>query len=219
MAESKVIEATEPRRPPFARRLNPDGNMRLTAAVGLVLIVLALAELATLVLGLQTYLRLHVIIGLVLLPPVVLKLLTTGWRFARYYLRNDAYRVKGPPQILMRLLAPLLVLFTVLLFGSGVALGLVHGEALRVARRIHGPAASAWTVTLGLHVLVYFTRALRAVEGDLRTRTRRDVGGASRRALVLLVALVLGLTVGLATLPVQHDWLHLSSRHHNHHDH
>ncbi|HEX3807059.1 MAG TPA: hypothetical protein VHV52_09800, partial [Gaiellaceae bacterium] len=70
------------------RRFNPDGNERLTAAVGLVLIVLTLVELATLLFGLQTYLHLHVFIGLVLLPPVALKLASTGWRFARYYRRN-----------------------------------------------------------------------------------------------------------------------------------
>lgn len=214
MGEPDFVEASKPRRPPFARRLNPDGNERLTAAVGLILIVLAVAELGTLLLGLQTYLHAHVFIGLVLLPPIVLKLATTGWRFARYYVRTEAYRVKGPPQIVMRLLAPLLVLFTVLLFGSGVAIGVVHGEALQIARRIHGPAAFLWTVTLGIHVLVYTPRALRAAVGDLRTRTRRRVRGAGIRVTIVAAGIVAGVAVGLATLPVQHDWLHLQSHHH-----
>jgi len=39
----------------------------------------------------------------------VLKLATTGWRFARYYLRSEPYRLLGPPRIVLRLLAPLLV--------------------------------------------------------------------------------------------------------------
>jgi len=199
-------------------RADPDGNERLTAALGLVLVVLTLVELATLVLGLQHTLRWHVVIGLVLLPPIAVKLASTGWRFARYYLRNEAYREKGAPQIVMRVLAPALVLFTGLLFGSGIALGLVHGQALDVARRIHGPAAFLWTVTLGLHVLVYLPRALRAVGGDLRARTRLSVANARLRTLVVVATIVGGLIVGAATWPVQHDWLHLPGRHDEHHN-
>jgi len=216
MAEHSIVEATEPRRPPFARRFNPDGNERLTAAVGLILVVLAVVELATLVLGLETTLHLHVLVGLVLLPPIAVKLASTGWRFVRYYTRNPSYRGRGAPQILMRLLAPLLVLFTVLLFGSGVAIGLVHGQALQVARRIHGPAAFLWTVTLGVHVLAYGVRALRVAAGDIGARTRRQVEGASVRVTIVVATLVAGLIVGLGTLPVQHDWLRLSHDHHEH---
>lgn len=194
------------------RRFNPDGNERLTATVGVTLIVLTIVELATLLFGLQTFLQLHVFVGLVLLPPIALKLMSTGWRFARYYTRNEQYRLKGAPQMLMRVLAPLLVAFTVLLFGSGVAIGLVHGQALSVARRIHGPAAFAWTVLLGVHVLVYGARALRAAGADLQRRTRRAVGGAGVRTYLVLAALLCGIAVGLATLPVEHDWLHLPSQ-------
>ena len=62
--------------------LNPDGNERLTAGVGLVLLVLAIVEVATVVFGLHSHLSLHVFVGLVLIPPVLLKLASTGWRFS-----------------------------------------------------------------------------------------------------------------------------------------
>lgn len=156
------MPADRPRLQAARRRFNPDGNERLTAAVGLVLLVLTGVELLTLLLGLQHFLSWHVFVGLALLPPIALKLASTGWRFARYYTRNPDYRLKGAPQIAMRLLAPLLVAFTILLFGSGVAMGLVHGRALAIARRLHGPSAFLWTVLLGLHVLVYLGRAVRA---------------------------------------------------------
>src|SRR6201999_1315867 len=100
-----------------------------------------LIEIAPLLLGLHSFLSAHVFVGLVLLPPVAVKLATTGWRFARYYTLNPAYREKGAPQILMRLLAPILVLATVALFGSGIAMGVTHGEALRIARQVHGPSS------------------------------------------------------------------------------
>lgn len=195
-------------------RFNPDGNERLTASVGLMLIVLGLAEIATLLIGLQATLSWHVAIGLLLLPPVALKLASTGWRFARYYTRNPAYRTKGPPQILMRLvLAPLLVACTIVLFGSGVAMGFLHGEALHLARRVHGPASVGWMVLVGAHILVYLRRALRCTTADVGRVTRSAVQGAGLRGLVLAVTLTSGLVLAAATIPVQHPWLHLPSKH------
>jgi hypothetical protein len=78
---SKTLSVMDNRR----GRLNPDGNERLTAATGIVLLVLTIIELATILFGLHQFLSLHVFVGLVLLPPVLLKLASTGWRFSRYY--------------------------------------------------------------------------------------------------------------------------------------
>jgi hypothetical protein len=214
MRNPTLIEALKPRTPRFGRRFNPDGNERLTAVIGLILVVLSAIEIFTLLLGLQSTLHLHVFVGPVLLPPIAVKLASTGWRFARYYARNEAYRLKGAPQIFMRLLAPLLVVSTVMLFGSGVALG-VPGEARNVASRLHGPAAVVWMVTLGLHVLVYTSRALHAAGSELRAHTRKQVAGAKLRAAVVAAALAGGAFVGLAILPLQHDWLHQHGRHHH----
>ena len=117
--------------------MNPDGNKRLTAAVGVLLLAPVLVEGATLLLGVHTFMSWHVFVGLALIPLVVMKLATTGWRFVRYYTRSRALCGGGPPQAAMRLLAPLLVVATGVLFGSGVAMGLLHGHALDVHR--HGP--------------------------------------------------------------------------------
>jgi hypothetical protein len=179
----------------------------------LTLIVLAGVEYLTLLLGLQRFLSWHVFVGFVLLPPIALKLSSTGWRFLRYYTRTEAYRLKGAPQTLMRLLAPLLVAATLLLFGSGVAMGLVHGSALSLARRIHGPAAFLWTVTLGAHVLVYLPRALRAARADVVPTTRRATVGSVARLVALGAALAAGAVLAVATIPAETHWLHLPSRH------
>jgi hypothetical protein len=197
----------------LVERFNPDGNERLTAIAGLALLVLSGVEYLTLLLGLQHFLSWHVFVGFVLLPPIALKLASTGWRFMRYYTRNADYRGKGAPQILMRLLAPLLVAFTILLFGSGVAMGLVHGHALALARRLHGPAAFGWTVLVGAHVLAYLRRALWSAREDVVPRTRRAVVGAAGRVLALGTAVAAGVVLGMATLPAQHHWLHLPPKH------
>ena len=183
-------------------RFGPDGNARLTAGVGLTLLVLSGLELLTLLLGLQRFLSWHVFIGIVLIPPIALKLVATGWRFLRYYTRDAEYVRRGPPMILMRLLAPILVAATVLLFGSGIAMGFTHGGTLALARSVHGPASVVWSIALGIHVLAYL---LRAVE---------HVGRRVRSAVYPAAALVVGAVVAVASLPAMHDWTRL---HHDHH--
>jgi hypothetical protein len=200
------------------RRFNPDGNERLTSSTGLVLIVLALAEIATLLIGLGSTLSWHVAIGLALIPPVALKLASTGWRFARYYTRNADYRERGAPQIVMRMLAPLLVAATIALFGSGVAMGVLHGRALQLARRVHGPASVIWLILVGLHVLVYLRHALRSAAADVDPTTRTEAAGARLRGGVVGAAVAAGLILAVATLPDQHPWLHLHSGHRERHD-
>lgn len=195
-------------------RLNPDGNERLTAAIGLLLIVPALVEIATVVLGLHQYLSLHVFVGLVLIPPILLKLASTGWRFTRYYTGSAAYVVKGAPQIVMRLLAPLLVAATVILFGSGVAMGFLHGGALQIARRLHGPSSVAWMILIGLHVLVYAQRALRSTSEDLVASTRKAARGAWYRTALVGAAIGAGVVLAVALVPAQHRWLNLHGDHH-----
>ncbi len=195
------------------RRLNPAGNERLTAAVGLLLLVPILVEVVTILLGVHTFMSVHVFVGLALIPLVLLKLGSTAWRFARYYARSGPYVALGPPQIAMRLLAPLFVAATVVLFGSGVAMGVVHGEALDVARRLHGPASVVWLVLLGLHVLVYFTRAVRRTAEDAVPEQRNRARGAAVRVYVLAAAAVSGIAIAATAVPAQHRWIDLRRDH------
>lgn len=181
--------------------------------MGLVLIVLTAIELATLLLGLHQFLSWHVFVGFVLLPPLALKLASTGWRFARYYTRNPDYRLKGAPQLLMRAIAPLLVALTVILFGSGVVMGLTHGHTQQIARRLHGPASVGWLILLGLHVLVYLGRALRSARADVEPATRPEAEGARFRFSLVAAALVAGVALGVGTLSIQGHWLHLPAKH------
>jgi hypothetical protein len=195
--------------------VNPVGNERLTGAVGLLVIAPILVEIATVLLGVHTFMSWHVFVGLALIPAVLLKLATTGWRFGRYYSRSRDYVAHGPPQMAMRLLAPLLVVATVVLFGSGVAMGLLHGHALEIARRLHGPASVIWLLLLGLHVLVYLGRALRSTADDVLPADRTPVRGKTSRLYALATAVVCGLVLGGALVPAQHRWVNIR---HDHHD-
>jgi len=190
----------------------PDGNERLTATVGLVLVGLLGVEAAT-TLSLHDFLAVHVFLGLVLLPVVALKLASTGWRFVRYYTQNAEYRLRGPPRLLLRALAPLLVASTVVLFGTGVAF-LVVGRGGGLLLTAHAASFVVWGVLVGLHTLAYLRRMARDGLSDWRPRTFR-VAGASLRRFVVLAALAGGVVVGIATYSVQSGWL-AHRRHHPH---
>jgi hypothetical protein len=195
-----------------ARQAGPRGNERLTASTGLILFVLLTVEAAT-TLALRSYLPEHIFLGLLLLPPVGLKLASTGWRFMRYYAHDKPYRLEGPPRPLLRLLAPLLVASTFTLFGSGVAL-LIAGHGGGLMLTVHAVSFAVWGVVLIVHVLAYAVRTLRIGPADWRPGAEHIVAGVRSRRAALAGALLAGVVLALATYPEQQTWLrHRGHRH------
>ena len=86
----------------------PDGNEQLTAATGVVLIIL-LAVLGITIIRIGQLIWLHLFLGLLLIGPVALKMGSTGYRFVLYYVKDASYRRKGPPETWLRLIAPIVV--------------------------------------------------------------------------------------------------------------
>jgi hypothetical protein len=168
-----------------------DSNEQLTATVATVLLVLLTLVAAT-ALNLHQYLKVHVFVGMLVLPVVVLKLATTGWRFASYYRGAEEYVRRGPPPLLLRfLIAPVVVASTFFLFGSGVALvalGRRHGPLVG----LHAASSAVWLVSMGLHVL---TRL-----GGLPDAWRR-LPGRGVRIGVVAATLAAGVVLAVATLP------------------
>jgi hypothetical protein len=188
-----------------ARAWGPPGNERLTTSIGLVLVVLLGIETLT-TLALHSYLPEHIFLGLLLIPPVALKLASTGWRFCRYYTNSKPYRLEGPPRLLLRLLAPVLVLSTLTLFGSGVALIIVgHGGGPLL--QLHAVSFAVWGVLIAIHILAYLTRVLRVGLADWRRRPAPSVAGDRSRRAALLGALLAGVILALATYSAQDAWL------------
>jgi hypothetical protein len=179
------------------------GNERLTEALGVVLLVL-LALMALTALDLRAYVNVHMFLGLALLPAVSLKLASTSWRAARYYTGSAAYRSLGPPQIVLRLLAPLLVAATITLFGSGVAF-LVTDRGRGLILTVHAASFVVWGATIALHVLAYLPRVLR--DGFADWQRRRPLAGARARRLLVVGCVLAGLAVASATYPLQNSWL------------
>jgi len=187
----------------------PEGNERLTAATGAVLFLLLAAEGVT-ILFIRPLLSTHVFIGMLLIPPVALKTASAGWRFFRYYAGDRAYRVKGPPILPLRLLAPLVVASTVVLFATGVAL-LVVGPGRGFVLGLHKASFVVWLVATGIHVLAYVWRIPALATSDWRRRDPERVGGSFLRRTLVAGALVAGVILALLTVRYAQPWIHWSA--------
>ena len=182
----------------------PQGNRNLTALLGALLLAGIVAELATLFLGLQQTLAVHIVIGVALIPVVLLKLASTGWRMIRYYTHAPAYRAEGPPKPFLRGIAPLVAGSTIALLGSGVGLVLA-GTHAQFFRAVHSASFALFLLVVGSHALAHLPKLRRFAFADW-ARGRRAQGHALRRAAVGF-ALVAGGAVGFAALQDAGVWL------------
>ncbi|NUP38354.1 MAG: hypothetical protein HOY76_15385 [Streptomyces sp.] len=187
----------------------PEGNERLTAATGAVLLVLFAIEGVT-ILFLGQLLTLHFFVGLLLTGPVCLKIGSTGYRFHRYYTGSPAYRRKGPPAPLLRVLGPLVVATSVAVLGTGVALALLGRDTGPVpVLPLHKAAFVCWVAVMAVHVLAYVWRLPSLIGADLRRRPARHgttAPGRAGRWSLLVVALGAGLVVALAGVHLVSAW-------------
>lgn len=183
------------------------GNARLTGAVAVALLVLLAAEGVTIPF-IGQLLGPHMFIGLLLIPPVALKLGSTGYRFARYYTHDEAYVRKGPPPTILRFLAPGVVLTTIALFGTGVAL-LFAGPPSNTLIFAHKASFIAWIALMALHVLGHLLELPRLASADWRRNGPREarVAGAGMRASLLAAAIVAGVALGFLALSAGKAWL------------
>jgi hypothetical protein len=171
---------------------NPGGNEQLTAFAGVLLIVFLAIEGATL-LNLRALLTAHAFVGMFLLPIVALKMGSTGWRMARYYLGREEYVLRGPPAWPLRVfVAPVVVASTLVLFGTGVYLLATH-EVQGTAVGLHKASFVVWLVSTSIHVLARLVR--------MRDALRARYPGLALRLGTVAVILVAGAAVAVATFP------------------
>jgi hypothetical protein len=190
----------------------PEGNEILTSATAVLLLALLAAEGVTVV-DMSGLLTAHMFIGMVLIPPVALKLSSTGYRFVRYYTGSRPYREKGPPLLPLRLLAPVLVAATVSVLASGVWL-LALGHRSDLVLQVHKVSVIVWIGLFALHVLAYLPRVAGSLRADWGAARRAAVHGAGLRAMLVACSLGGGLALALALLSAMSAW---RGGHHLHH--
>jgi hypothetical protein len=192
--------------PPVVRD-GVEGNSRLTGGAAAILLVLLALEGATIPL-IGQLLGPHIFIGMLLVVPVALKLASTGYRFARYYTGDPTYVRKGPPPTVLRLLGPLVVLTSLSLFATGVAL-LVVGPPSNTLIFLHKASFIAWFGAMAVHVLGHILEIPALAAPDWRRHGGREaaLAGSGLRVAILLGSLGFGVALALATYSAAGPWL------------
>jgi hypothetical protein len=171
-------------------------NARLTSLTGLILLILLFLEGIT-VLEVGTLIVPHLVIGTLLLAPVAFKLGTTGWKIVRYYAHSPEYVRAGPPPLPRRLLAPVVMVTTVGLLGTGVALMLLGPSSTGQLSFLHKAFFVLWFVAMALHVLIHALRSLRSVLAEYGARGADVLPGRGGRLLALAGVLVVGAALAM----------------------
>lgn len=179
------------------------GNELLTMSVAAILVVLLAAEFLTL-LDLRDLLSIHMILGLILIPPVLLKLGSTSYRMVRYYKRSPAYRKKGPPLLPLRLLAPVFVVATLTIFVTGVWL-LALGHQSDQVLFLHQASVIVFAVVFGIHLLAYGLRTIRTLRSASR-HERSRLPGAGLRSMLVASSLGAGVVLAVALSSAISAW-------------
>ena len=183
-----------------------ESNGRLTAMLGALLLALLAVEGVTL-LHISTLATVHVVVGMVLVPVVGLKVGSATWRFARYYLGSPAYRRKGPPPTALRLLGPFLVVSTVSVVGSGIALLLASTALRNELLAIHKVSFVLWFAAMIAHVLGHLVDVAHLAPRDFYRRTRHEVRGAGIRQWAIVSAVCIGILLATLVAPKVGPWL------------
>jgi hypothetical protein len=148
--------------------------------------------------------QVHFAIGFAIIPLLAVKLGSTGWRAASYYLRHEPYRSGGPPQLIPRLLAPLLAVSAVIATITGIVLWAL-GRQRGTWATLHTDSVVVLAIVLALHTLIYLQRAIRASSGGIAAVE------ITREERVMLWTLAVALVAAVLAIGVEPPWRDFSS--------
>jgi hypothetical protein len=215
---ARLVTPERPKTPPDpSEPMGPgggvEGNARLTGGAGAALFVILAVEAVT-VLQIKQLISVHVFVGMLLVPLVLLKTGTTGYRFAHYYTGDPSYRRKGPPHPMLRFTGPLLVLSSLVLLGSGIALIALGRNVGHQYLWLHQATFFVWAVLIVIHTLGHLRETATLTAADWQERNlsgaaEHRVAGARARLSLLVVTLAVGTVLGLASLAWIGTWHHI----------
>lgn len=187
---------------PSGEDVGVEGNSRLTAVTGLLLLVLLAIEGYT-VLDVRGLISLHVFVGVLLVAPVLLKTGSTMYRFSRYYSGKPEYVRRGPPNPVLRLLGPLVIVSSLAVLGTGLGLLAVRpGENALLT--LHKASFIVWVVLMTVHVLGHLGEVVRVSWRELREQSRRQ----RLRLAAVVLSLAIGVAAATLVLPSASSWTH-----------
>ena len=182
------------------------GNERITAQAGVVLLVLIVVEMVSAAV-LHTLMPIHVFVGVLLVGPLIVKLGSTGWRFLRYYTGSPAFVRRGPPHLVLRVMAPLLIVTTLVVIGSGIGLVVTSPGSAGLLVPLHGFSVLVWLPLIVIHTFAHILRVPRLIKDDWsKPSGESKVSGRGSRFCVNLGALLAGLAAAILLFPGAAPW-------------
>jgi hypothetical protein len=183
-----------------------EGNARLTATNGMVLIALLAIEGFTII-SVRRFITLHIFLGILLIGPVMLKTGSTMYRFARYYAGAPSYLAKGPPHPVLRILGPLVIASSLTLLGTGLAVLTAKPGGDSLLLTAHKASFIIWVASMTIHVLGHLKDAFLTSWRDLREGANSPAGPRRTLRLTLIaLALILGVATATALMPAAASW-------------
>jgi hypothetical protein len=183
-----------------------EGNARLTGAVGALLVVLLFVEGIT-ILRVRQLISVHIFVGLLLVPPVLLKMSTTTYRFYRYYTGRPAYVHRGAPNIVLRVAGPLVIGLTLLVFGTGIGLLAVPPDHPGLLLAAHKASFVLWFVVTAMHVLAHLRESVTLTLRELRPAPSAGfVRGRRTRFIATVATVLVGVALAVAVMPSASAW-------------
>ncbi|WP_436664385.1 hypothetical protein ACOALA_10305 [Alicyclobacillus acidoterrestris] len=182
-------------------------NERLTALAGGVLFVVIAAQLV-ITANLRALISIHIFVGVLLCGPLIVKLCSTAYRFVQYYTHSPSFAQKEAPNIWLRVLAPFLVVVTLMVFVSGFALAIVGPSHIGVILDIHAACVALWLPLLAVHVYAHIRKASHWIASDWNNQDQASGFGRSARFSINIFGLILGALGAIAMIPVSAPWRH-----------
>lgn len=165
-------------------------NRRLTALNGALLLLLLMAVAITIIF-IRSLLLAHFLVGFALIPPLLLKLFTTGQRFVRYYAGDHDFRRAGAPPLFLRfVVAPVLIASTAAVMGTGIELWLFGARFGSWWVSAHTFSAVAFMGAVFVHMLSHFRVSARVVAEE--AGAPNSPGSSTRRSVIIACVILAG---------------------------
>jgi len=178
----------------------------MTALAGAVLLVLFTVEMVTAA-RLRSLLSIHVFVGVLLVGPLTVKIGSTGYRFIRYYTGSPAFVRRGPPRLALRVLAPFLLVTTLVVVGSGIGLLVAGPSQPGSLLFIHGVSSLLWLPLVAVHVFAYIWKTPRLIADDWNERATGRRQESRIRFGVNLGMLLASMVAAILVFPSAAPWV------------
>lgn len=111
-------------------------------------------------------------------------------------------------------MGPVVILLTLAVFVTGIALLLGPSSWRHQMLLLHKDTFILWLAVMTVHVVAHFMDTTRLAPRDWLRRTRRQVDGAGARQWAIAASVAIGLVLAILVVPQVGPWLKADHGHH-----